>query len=153
MTYLLDITAGYEDGRFPASLGFTVMCRSPQCLEIKTFDAHDGQGLTPAHTAGPSNWVHYRTQSVGLAIAVGNAVPEVKETATQRKPWQVTVQSAKPIELILKPKAVWDSVIDKARAQRVWIGRNRVSSAEVSRPARCALRANATRPPMPLGKW
>jgi 3-deoxy-D-manno-octulosonate 8-phosphate phosphatase (KDO 8-P phosphatase) len=141
-------------------------------LEIKTFDAHDGQGLTLAHTAGlrtgcitgresaallrranemkmeficmkqPSKIPVYEEilrkaevtdsavayvgddlpdlpilRRVGLAIAVGNAVPEVKKAAhfiTPSVGGRGAIRDA--IELILKSKGIWEEMIDKARA-------------------------------------
>jgi len=141
-------------------------------LEIKTFDAHDGQGLTLAHTAGvrtgcitgrESAALMRRAQEmkmefiymkqplkipayeeilrkagvsdslvayigddlpdiplmrrVGLAIAVGDAVPEVKQAAhytTRAVAGRGAVREA--IELILKSKEIWETLIDKARA-------------------------------------
>ena len=141
-------------------------------LEIKTFDAHDGQGLTLAHTAGirtgcitgresaallrraremkmefiymkqplkipayeeilqkagvPESAVAYvgddlpdlpLMRRVGLAVAVGNAVPEVKEVAhftTRAAAGHGAVREA--IELILKSKGIWEEMLDKARA-------------------------------------
>ena len=140
--------------------------------EIKTFDAHDGQGLTLAHTAGLRTGCITGRQSsallrraremnmefiymkqalkmpayeeivrkaavsdsavayvgddlpdlpvmrrVGLAVAVGNAVPEVKETAhytTKALAGHGAIRET--VELILKSKGIWDSMIDKARA-------------------------------------
>jgi len=141
-------------------------------LEIKTFDAHDGQGLTLAHTAGlrtgcitgresaalmrraremkmefiymkqPLKMPAYEEilrkagvsdsvvayigddlpdiplmRRAGLAIAVGNAVPEVKHAAhytTQASAGRGAVRDA--IELILKSKGIWEAMIEKARA-------------------------------------
>jgi 3-deoxy-D-manno-octulosonate 8-phosphate phosphatase (KDO 8-P phosphatase) len=141
-------------------------------LEIKTFDAHDGQGLTLAHTAGirtgcitgressalqrrakemkmefvymkiplkmpayeeilrktglPDSAVAYvgddlpdipLLKRVGLAVAVGNAVPEVKKAAhytTKALAGHGAIREA--IELVLKSQGVWDQIIDKARA-------------------------------------
>jgi len=141
-------------------------------LEIKTFDAHDGQGLTLAHTAGlrtgcitgrespallrRANEMKmefiYMKQSLkmpayeeilrkagvndsvvafigddlpdipllrraGLAIAVGDAVEDVKKVAhytTHAIAGRGAVREA--IELILKSKGIWDDLIDKARA-------------------------------------
>jgi 3-deoxy-D-manno-octulosonate 8-phosphate phosphatase (KDO 8-P phosphatase) len=141
-------------------------------LEIKTFDAHDGQGLTLAHTAGlrtgcitgresaallrRANEMKmefvYMKQAVkmpayeeilrkagvsdsaaafigddlpdipllrraGLAVAVGDAVPEVKAAAhytTQALAGHGAIREA--IELILKSKGIWEAMIDKARA-------------------------------------
>lgn len=141
-------------------------------LEIKTFDAHDGQGLTLAHTAGlrtgcitgresaallrraeemkmefiymkqplkmPAYEEILRKTGVsdsavafigddlpdiplllrsGLAVAVGDAVPEVKTAAhytTRALAGHGAVREA--IELILKSKGVWEAMIDKARA-------------------------------------
>ena len=141
-------------------------------LEIKTFDAHDGQGLTLAHTAGlrtgcitgressallrranemkmefiymkqpfkmPAYEEILRKAGVadsavayigddlpdiplmkrsGLAVAVGDAVPEVKKAAhytTKALAGKGAVREA--IELILKSKGIWEELIDKARA-------------------------------------
>ena len=141
-------------------------------LEIKKFDAHDGQGLTLAHTAGirtgcitgrqspallrranemkiefvymqqptkipayeeilrkagvPESAVAYVgddlpdlpvMRRVGLAIAVGDAVPEVKKTAhftTKSVAGRGAIRDA--VELILKSKGIWEEMIDKARA-------------------------------------
>jgi 3-deoxy-D-manno-octulosonate 8-phosphate phosphatase (KDO 8-P phosphatase) len=141
-------------------------------LEIKTFDAHDGQGLTLAHTAGlrtgcitgresaallrrahemkmefiymkqPLKMPAYEEilqkasvadsavayigddlpdlpllRRVGLAIAVGDAVPEVKDAAhytTRTVAGHGAVREA--IEVILKSKGIWEKMIDKARA-------------------------------------
>ena len=54
---------------------------------------------------------------VGLAVAVGNAVQEVKEAAhysTKALGGHGAIRET--VELILKSKGVWDSMIDKARA-------------------------------------
>jgi 3-deoxy-D-manno-octulosonate 8-phosphate phosphatase (KDO 8-P phosphatase) len=141
-------------------------------LEIKTFDAHDGQGLTLAHTAGlrtgcitgrespallrraremkmdfvymkialkmpayeeilqkagvPDSAVAFigddlpdipLMRRVGLAVAVGDAVPEVKKVAhytTKALAGHGAVREA--IELILKSKGIFEELIDKARA-------------------------------------
>lgn len=141
-------------------------------LEIKTFDAHDGQGLTLAHTAGlrtgcitgresaalvrrsqemkmefvyqkqatkiaaleeiltraglPESAVAFVgddlpdlpvLRRVGLAIAVGDAVLEVKLAAhyvTRATAGHGAIREA--VELILKSKGIWDEMIDKARA-------------------------------------
>lgn len=141
-------------------------------LEIKTFDAHDGQGLTLAHTAGlrtgcitgresaalarrahemkmefvyqkqptkmpaleeilqisgvPESAVAFVgddlpdlpvMRRVGLAIAVGDAVLEVKLAAhyvTKATAGNGAIREA--VELILKSKGIWDEMIDKARA-------------------------------------
>jgi len=141
-------------------------------LEIKTFDAHDGQGLTLAHAAGlrtgcitgresaallrrahemkmefiymkqPVKMPAYEEiiqkagvsdsavafigddlpdipllRRVGLAVAVGDAVPEVKNVAhytTKALAGHGAVREA--IELILKSKGIWEAMIDKARA-------------------------------------
>src|SRR6201988_5417994 len=141
-------------------------------LEIKTFDAHDGQGLTLAHpaglrtgcitgresaallrrahemkmefiymkqalkmpayeeilrnTAGPDSAVAFIGDDLpdiplmhraGLAIAVGDAVPEVKRTAhytTKALAGRGAIREA--VELILKSKGIWEAMIDKARA-------------------------------------
>lgn len=141
-------------------------------LEIKTFDAHDGQGMTLARTAGlrlgvitgrespalrrrmkemtvefvyekqPSKIPAYEEilkktgvnesqvaylgddlpdltvmKRVGLAVAVGNAVAEVKQAAhytTVRNGGKGAAREL--IELILKSQGVWEEMIDKARA-------------------------------------
>jgi len=141
-------------------------------LEIKQFDAHDGQGLTLAHTAGirtgcitgrespallrranemkmefiymkqPQKIPAYEEilrkagveesavayvgddlpdlpvmRRVGLAVAVGDAVPEVKRAAhfvTKSNAGRGAIRDA--VELILKSKGIWEEMIDKARA-------------------------------------
>jgi 3-deoxy-D-manno-octulosonate 8-phosphate phosphatase (KDO 8-P phosphatase) len=141
-------------------------------LEIKRFDAHDGQGLTLAHTAGirtgcitgrespallrrahemkmdyiymkiPLKLPAYQEilakaslkdvevafvgddlpdipilKRVGLAVAVGDAVADVKKIAhytTKAHAGRGAIREA--IELILKSKGIWDELIDKARA-------------------------------------
>ena len=141
-------------------------------LEIKTFDAHDGQGLTLAQSAGlrtgcitgresaallrrahemkmefiymkqPVKMPAYEEilrkagvqdsavayigddlpdiplmRRVGLAVAVGDAVPEVKQAAhytTKALAGHGAVREA--IELVLKSKGIWKEMIDKARA-------------------------------------
>jgi len=141
-------------------------------LEIKRFDAHDGQGLTLAHTAGirtgcitgrespallrrahemkmdyiymkiPLKMPAYEEilvkagvkdvevafvgddlpdipilKRVGLAVAVGDAVADVKKIAhytTKALAGRGAIREA--IELILKSKGIWDELIDKARA-------------------------------------
>ncbi len=141
-------------------------------LEIKTFDAHDGQGLTLAQTAGlrtgcitgresaallrrahemkmefiymkqPLKMPAYEEilceaglsdsavayigddlpdiplmRRAGLAIAVGDAVPEVKEAAhytTKALAGRGAIREA--VEVILKSQGIWEALIDKARA-------------------------------------
>jgi 3-deoxy-D-manno-octulosonate 8-phosphate phosphatase (KDO 8-P phosphatase) len=141
-------------------------------LEIKTFDAHDGQGLTLARTAGlrtgcitgrespallrraqemkmefvymkqPLKMPAYeeilrKTEAsdaevafvgddlpdipllrrAGLAVAVGDAVPEVKDAAhytTRALAGHGAIREA--VELILRSKGIWAEMIDKARA-------------------------------------
>jgi 3-deoxy-D-manno-octulosonate 8-phosphate phosphatase (KDO 8-P phosphatase) len=141
-------------------------------LEIKSFDAHDGQGLTLAHTAGirtgcitgresaallrraremkmefvymkialkipayeeilrkadvPDSAVAFigddlpdipLMRRVGLAVAVGDAVPEVKQIAhytTKALAGRGAVREA--IELVLRSKGIFEELIDKARA-------------------------------------
>jgi 3-deoxy-D-manno-octulosonate 8-phosphate phosphatase (KDO 8-P phosphatase) len=54
---------------------------------------------------------------VGLAIAVGDAVPEVRSAAhytTKALAGHGAVREA--IELVLKSKSIWEAMIDKARA-------------------------------------
>jgi 3-deoxy-D-manno-octulosonate 8-phosphate phosphatase (KDO 8-P phosphatase) len=141
-------------------------------LEIKTFDAHDGQGLTLAHTAGlhtgcitgrespallrrahemKMEFIYMKIalkipayeeilqkagvtdsavafigddlpdiplmRRVGLAVAVGDAVREVRKVAhftTKAFAGHGAVREA--IELILKSKGIWEELLDKARA-------------------------------------
>jgi 3-deoxy-D-manno-octulosonate 8-phosphate phosphatase (KDO 8-P phosphatase) len=141
-------------------------------LEIKTFDAHDGQGLTLAHTAGirtgcitgresaallrrakemKMEFIYMKQalkmpayeeilekaglsdiavayigddlpdipllRRVGLAVAVGDAVPEVKRVAhytTKALAGHGAVREA--IELVLRSKGIWETMIDQARA-------------------------------------
>jgi 3-deoxy-D-manno-octulosonate 8-phosphate phosphatase (KDO 8-P phosphatase) len=141
-------------------------------LEIKTFDAHDGQGLSLAHTAGLRTGVITGRESaamrrrarelniefvyekqphkiaayeeilkktgaaesevaylgddlpdltvmrrVGLAVAVGDAVPEVKQAAHYTtKAIGGKGAAREVVELILKSKGIWKQMIDKARA-------------------------------------
>ena len=164
---LMDVDGTMTDG------GVTLLSQADgSALEIKTFDAHDGQGLTLAHTAGirtgcitgrespallrranemkmefiymkqpmkipayeeivrkagvPESAVAYVgddlpdlpvMRRVGLAIAVGNAVPEVKQAAhyaTKAFAGHGAIREA--IELIIKSKGIWEEMIDKARA-------------------------------------
>jgi 3-deoxy-D-manno-octulosonate 8-phosphate phosphatase (KDO 8-P phosphatase) len=54
---------------------------------------------------------------VGLAIAVGDAVPEVKAAAhfiTKAHAGHGAIRDA--VELILKSKGIWEEMIEKARA-------------------------------------
>jgi 3-deoxy-D-manno-octulosonate 8-phosphate phosphatase (KDO 8-P phosphatase) len=163
----MDVDGTMTDG------GVTLLSQPDgSALEIKTFDAHDGQGLTLAHTAGlrtgcitgrespallrrakemkmefvymkqPSKIPAYEEvlrkagvpdsavayvgddlpdlpvmRRVGLAIAVGDAVPEVKKAAhftTSSVAGRGAIRDA--IELILKSKGIWEEMIDKARA-------------------------------------
>jgi 3-deoxy-D-manno-octulosonate 8-phosphate phosphatase (KDO 8-P phosphatase) len=164
---LMDVDGTMTDG------GVTLLSQTDgSALEIKTFDAHDGQGLTLARTAGlrtgcitgresgallrRANEMKmefiYMKQAVkmpayeeilgqagvsdsavafigddlpdiplmrraGLAVAVGDAVPEVKKAAhytTKAVAGHGAVREA--IELILKSKGIWGSLIEKARA-------------------------------------
>ena len=53
----------------------------------------------------------------GLAIAVGNAVPEVKQAAhytTKALAGRGAVREA--VELVLRSKGIWKAMIEKARA-------------------------------------
>jgi len=164
---LMDVDGTMTDG------GVTLLSQPDgSALEIKTFDAHDGQGLTLAHTAGlrtgcitgrespallrraremkmdfvymkialkmpayeeilqkagvPDSAVAFigddlpdipLMRRAGLAVAVGDAVPEVKKVAhytTKALAGRGAVREA--IELILKSKGIFDELIDKARA-------------------------------------
>jgi 3-deoxy-D-manno-octulosonate 8-phosphate phosphatase (KDO 8-P phosphatase) len=164
---LMDVDGTMTDG------GVILLSQSDgTALELKTFDAHDGQGLTLAHTAGlrtgcitgrespalvrrakemkmefvymmqptkipafeeivqkagvPETAVAYVgddlpdlpvMRRVGLAVAVGDAVAEVKEAAhftTKAVAGRGAIREA--VELILKSKGIWEEMIDKARA-------------------------------------
>jgi 3-deoxy-D-manno-octulosonate 8-phosphate phosphatase (KDO 8-P phosphatase) len=164
---LMDVDGTMTDG------SVTLLSQSDgTALEIKSFDAHDGQGLTLAHTAGlrtgcitgresaallrrahemrmefiymkqpvkmpayedilrkagvPDSAVAYIgddlpdnpiLRRVGLAIAVGDAVPETKAAAhytTTALAGHGAVREA--VELILRSKGIWTEMIDKARA-------------------------------------
>ena len=164
---LMDVDGTMTDG------GVTLLSQPDgSALEIKTFDAHDGQGLTLAHAAGlrtgcitgresaallrraremKMEFVYMKIplkapayeeilakagvtdaevafigddlpdipllKRAGLAVAVGDAVEEVKKAAhytTKAHAGRGAVREA--IELILKSKGIWDELIDKARA-------------------------------------
>jgi 3-deoxy-D-manno-octulosonate 8-phosphate phosphatase (KDO 8-P phosphatase) len=164
---LMDVDGTMTDG------GVTLLSQADgSALEIKTFDAHDGQGLTLAHTAGirtgcitgresasllrraremKMDFIYMKQpvkvpayeeilrmtgateaevafvgddlpdlpvmRRVGLAVAVGDAVPEVKKAAhftTKALAGRGAVREA--IELILKSKGIWEDSIEKARA-------------------------------------
>ena len=164
---LMDVDGTMTDG------GVTLLSQPDgTALEIKTFDAHDGQGLTLANTAGvrtgcitgresaallrrahemrmefiymkqPTKIPAYEEilkkagvsesevayvgddlpdlpvmRRVGLAVAVGDAVPEVKKAAhftTKSVAGRGAIRDA--VELILKSKGIWEEMIDKARA-------------------------------------
>jgi 3-deoxy-D-manno-octulosonate 8-phosphate phosphatase (KDO 8-P phosphatase) len=164
---LMDVDGTMTDG------SVTLLSRTDgTALEIKTFDAHDGQGLTLAHTAGlrtgcitgressallrrahemkmefiymkqPVKMPAYEEilkkagvsdssvafvgddlpdipllRRVGLAVAVGDAVPEVKKVAhytTKALAGHGAIREA--VELVLKSKGIWEEMIDKARA-------------------------------------
>jgi len=164
---LIDVDGTMTDG------GVILLSQTDEvALEIKIFDAHDGQGLTLAHTAGlrtgcitgrqssallrraremnmefiymkqPTKLPAYEEiiqktgacesavgyigddlpdipvmRRAGLAVAVGNAVPEVKKAAhytTKALAGHGAVRET--VELILKSKGIWEEMIDKARA-------------------------------------
>jgi 3-deoxy-D-manno-octulosonate 8-phosphate phosphatase (KDO 8-P phosphatase) len=164
---LMDVDGTITDG------GVTLLSQPDgSALEIKTFDAHDGQGMTLGNTAGlrmgvitgrespalrrrmkemrvefvyerqPQKIAAYEEilqktgvtedevaylgddlpdltvmRRVGLAVAVGNAVDEVKKAAhytTVRTGGKGAAREL--IELILKSKGIWEQLIDKARA-------------------------------------
>jgi len=164
---LMDVDGTMTDGS-------VILLSQPDgsALEIKRFDAHDGQGLTLAHTAGirtgcitgrespallrrahemkmdyiymkiPLKMPAYEEilakaglkdsevayvgddlpdipilKRVGLAVAVGDAVADVRKIAhytTKAHAGKGAIREA--IELILKSKGIWDELIDKARA-------------------------------------
>ena len=164
---LMDVDGTMTDG------SVTLLSQSDgTALEIKTFDAHDGQGLTLAQTAGlrtgcitgresaallrrahemkmefiymkhpikkpayeeilqkagvPDSAVAFIgddlpdipvMRRVGLAVAVGDAVPEVKKAAhytTRAFGGDGAVRET--VELILRSKGIWPEMIAKARA-------------------------------------
>jgi len=164
---LMDVDGTMTDG------SVTLLSQTDgSALEIKTFDAHDGQGLTLGHTAGlrtgcitgresfallrrahemkmefiymkqPVKMPAYEEilkkagvsdsavafvgddlpdiplmRRVGLAVAVGDAVPEVKNVAhytTKALAGHGAIREA--VELILKSKGIWEAMIDEARA-------------------------------------
>jgi 3-deoxy-D-manno-octulosonate 8-phosphate phosphatase (KDO 8-P phosphatase) len=164
---LMDVDGTMTEG------GVTLLSQTDgTALEIKTFDAHDGQGLTLAQTAGlrtgcitgrasaallrrahemkmefiyvkqPVKMPAYEEilqkagvsdsavayigddlpdiplmLRAGLAVAVGDAVQEVKGAAhytTKARAGHGAIREA--VELILKSKGVWEAMIDKARA-------------------------------------
>jgi 3-deoxy-D-manno-octulosonate 8-phosphate phosphatase (KDO 8-P phosphatase) len=164
---LMDVDGTMTDG------SVTLLSQSDgSALEIKTFDAHDGQGLTLANTAGlrtgcitgressallrraremkmefiymkqplkmPAYEEILRNSGVseaevafigddlpdipllrraGLAVAVGDAVPEVKNVAdytTKAHAGHGAIREV--VELILRSKGIWEELIDKARA-------------------------------------
>jgi 3-deoxy-D-manno-octulosonate 8-phosphate phosphatase (KDO 8-P phosphatase) len=164
---LMDVDGTMTDG------GITLLSQPDgAALEIKTFDAHDGQGLTLAATAGlrtgcitgresaallrrahemkmefiymkqPVKMLAYEEilrkagvsdsavafigddlpdiplmRRVGLAVAVGDAVPEVKEVAhytTRAHGGDGAVRET--VELVLRSKGIWEAMIAKARA-------------------------------------
>jgi 3-deoxy-D-manno-octulosonate 8-phosphate phosphatase (KDO 8-P phosphatase) len=164
---LMDVDGTMTDG------GVILLSQTDEvALEIKIFDAHDGQGLTLAHTAGLRTGCITGRQSsallrraremnmefiymkqptklpafeeiiqktgacesavgyigddlpdipvmrrAGLAVAVGNAVLEVKKAAhytTKAPAGHGAVRET--VELILKSKGIWEEMIDKARA-------------------------------------
>jgi 3-deoxy-D-manno-octulosonate 8-phosphate phosphatase (KDO 8-P phosphatase) len=164
---LMDVDGTMTDG------AVTLLSQNDgSALEIKTFDAHDGQGLTLAHTAGlrtgcitgrespallrraremkmefiymkqPLKMPAYEEilqktgvsdsamafigddlpdlplmRRAGLAVAVGDAVPEVKQVAhyvTRAPAGRGAIREA--VELVLKSKGIWTEMIDKARA-------------------------------------
>jgi 3-deoxy-D-manno-octulosonate 8-phosphate phosphatase (KDO 8-P phosphatase) len=164
---LMDVDGTMTDG------GVILLSQTEDtALEIKRFDAHDGQGLTLAQTAGlrtgcitgressallrraremkmefiymkqPLKMPAYEEilqkaavsdsavafigddlpdiplmRRAGLAVAVGDAVPEVKQVAhytTKALAGHGAIREA--VELVLKSKGVWKAMIDKARA-------------------------------------
>ena len=163
----MDVDGTMTDG------GVTLLSQPDgSALEIKTFDAHDGQGLTLAHTAGlrtgcitgresaalmrrakemKMEFIYMKQalkmpayeeilkkagvsdsavayigddlpdiplmRRVNLAIAVGDAVPEVKKAAhytTKALAGHGAVREA--VEVILRSKGIWETMVDKARA-------------------------------------
>ena len=167
MVLLMDVDGTMTDG------SVSLLSQADgSALEIKTFDAHDGQGLTLAQSAGLRTGCITGRESAallrraremkmefiymkqplkipayeeilqktgaadaavayigddlpdipimcrsGLAVAVGDAVPEVKKAAhyvTKALAGRGAVREA--VELILKSKGIWEEMIDRARA-------------------------------------
>ncbi|MDP9339486.1 MAG: HAD hydrolase family protein [Acidobacteriota bacterium] len=165
--FLMDVDGTITDG------GVTLLSMADgSAREIKTFDAHDGQGLSLAHTAGIRTGVitgrgsaalqrrakelkiefvyEHQAQKiaafeeilkktgateamvaylgddlpditimkrVGLAVAVGDAAPEVKRIAHHvTRAIGGKGAAREVVELILKSKGIWEAMIDKARA-------------------------------------
>jgi 3-deoxy-D-manno-octulosonate 8-phosphate phosphatase (KDO 8-P phosphatase) len=165
--FLMDV-----DGTITTGIVTLLSMADGSALEIKTFDAHDGQGLSLAHTAGLRTGVITGRESaamrrrakelniefvyekqphkmaafeeimkkagvvesqvaylgddlpdipvmrrVGLAVAVGDAVPEVKKIAHHvTKAVGGKGAARETVELILKSKGIWEEMIEKARA-------------------------------------
>jgi len=167
LVLLMDVDGTLTDG------SVTLLSQSDgSALEIKTFSAHDGQGLTLAATAGLRTGVItgrgsaalrrrckeldiefvYEKQGhkiaayedvlrktgakesevaylgddlpdltvmkrVGLAVAVADALPEVRRAAhyTTKAPGGKGA-ARELVEVILKSKGIWNEMIDKARA-------------------------------------
>ena len=164
---LMDVDGTMTDG------SVTLLSQTDgSALEIKTFDAHDGQGLTLAQTAGlrtgcitgresaalarrasemrmefvymkqPLKMPAYEEilrkakasdyevafvgddlpdipllRRAGLAVAVGDAMPEVKDVAHYTtKAFAGHGAIRETVELILRSKGIWGEMIDKARA-------------------------------------
>jgi 3-deoxy-D-manno-octulosonate 8-phosphate phosphatase (KDO 8-P phosphatase) len=164
---LMDVDGTMTDG------GVSLLSQADgTAIELKKFDAHDGQGLTLANTAGirtgcitgrespallrraqemkmefiymkqPMKIPAYEEilrkagvtdeavafvgddlpdlpilRRVGFAVAVGDAVPEVKKAAhytTKAIAGKGAIREA--VEVILKSKGIWEEMIDKARA-------------------------------------
>ena len=167
LVVLMDVDGTLTDGS-------VTLASTPDnhALEIKTFDAHDGQGLTLAVTAGLRTGVItgrsssalrrrckeldiefvYEKQGhkiaayedvlrktgakesevaylgddlpdltimkrVGLAVAVGNAMVDVRRAAHYTTKADGGKGAARElVEIILKSKGIWEEMIDKARA-------------------------------------
>ena len=165
--FLMDVDGTITDG------SVTLLSQPDgSALELKTFDAHDGQGLTLAHTAGIRTGVVTGRESaalrrrcrelgiefvyekqphkiaayeeilkktgakesevaylgddlpdlpvmrrVGLAVAVGDAAPELKSLAHYVTSAIGGKGAAREVvEVILKSRGTWNAMIDKARA-------------------------------------
>ena len=164
---LMDVDGTITDG------GVTLLSQPDgSALELKTFDAHDGQGMTLARTAGLRTGVITGRESAalrrraremgiefvyekqphkiaafedvlkkagvtesevaflgddlpdipvmqraGLAVAVGDATPEVKRAAHfTTKAVGGKGAARELIEVILKSKGIWEEMVGKARA-------------------------------------
>ncbi len=119
---LMDVDGVLTDGRI-----WLLSRRDGTASEIKGFSAYDGAGLKLARAAGLRTGIITGRdddlpdlsvlQRVGLAVAVANAVPEVKRAAhfvTSRSGGEGAVREV--IELIVKAQGKWAAASRDAKA-------------------------------------